>query len=198
MITVGNTLYARSGLLIDIDGIETVVLSVNSNVCGSGEITVAGIFVVALIFKLKKPVFKYGTPMAANTEITRGRQATEKVTPLIYLLLPSGFIDRSIDSAVIVHDITLYFLDDSRVDDWLVEDHYANVILLMNRLADYVIGSMRNYKGFGDDFQVTGSGHANWGVFKTLKGYIKKIFNINTSGVERSVSLPVYKNCFCK
>lgn len=196
-LTVENALYARQGLSITVDVTTTTILSATFSDCGNDSITVPGVFLGPEEFVLQRPVFLHGTPYATNSHLSKARQSGEAITPLIYLLEILESIDEGRQSPIETADLRLFFLDDAKIVDWLTDDHYQEVITQMDRLADFVIDEMQDYKGFLHDFSVRKINHANWGQYSNLKGYIQRIFNVNLSGVERRVNLPILKACNC-
>lgn len=197
VLTVENALFSREGLSISIDGTDTTIVSATFSECSTDTITVSGSFADCSEFVLQDPVYLHGTPYATNSHLSRARMAGERITPLIYLLEVLETRDDGRQSETVSADIRLFFVDDANVADWLTDDHYTEVITQMNRLADYVIAKAQEYSGFSHDFAVRGYSHANWGQYADLKGYIQRIFNVNLSGVERRLNLPILKDCNC-
>lgn len=182
-LVVDNALYARQGLNANIGGTDYPIVDADYL---ANAITVNGVIALATSYTLDPPIFLHGTPMMTNSHFTRAKQIKERMTPLIYLLEIIDREDDGLSSIVEKVSLRMFFLDDARVD-WLTDDHYSEVIIPMDNLAELVQSAMYEYpsKFVPDSFTVKKVDHVNFGEYRTLKGHLQSIFDARLSGVER-------------
>jgi len=197
-LVLDRVLYAREGLQLQIDNVPYTIVSVDYS---TNTIVLEG--VIAMITDqavlLDAPIFLHGTPYMTNRHFTRAKQVKERMTPLIYLLEIINREDEGLESIVERMDLRMFFLDDARAD-WLTNDHYSEVIIPMDNLAEYVQEQMYNYiaQFVPNTFSIRKTDHVNFGEYKTLKGHLQSIFDARLSGVERLFrSFSINKPCDC-
>ena len=193
-ITVYDTLHARPLGTITIDGADYTVVSV----VNGASITYTGAIPVIMSYALASPFYFHGTPIMINEHLSQIKDDRNKL-PMVYLLEimrenfdtdPESAIDRT-------SDITLFFMDISRFEQWTTDQHYTNAINPMRNLAQSFIDSVDNKNGVGKFANYTTISHANFGIYFTNQGHQTPIFNEKISGVELQISLPFRKDCIC-
>lgn len=195
--TIGadSILYARQGLEVSIDGTPYQILTADYS---TNTFTVSGVIPTAVVWQLDRPIFLHGTPYLTNTHFTRAKQAQERMTPLIYLLEIINRRDQGRQFDTEEADLLMFFLDDADAGNWLTDDHYSEVIIPMDNLAEFVQANMQDYSRFVGDFETQKVDHVNFGQYVNLKGHLQSIFDAKLSGVERRFnSLPIFKDCCC-
>lgn len=194
-IIADRVLYAREGLNLTIDGTSYPIISVDYQ---HKTIVISGVVEEGNWFDLDPPVFLHGTPYMTNSHFTKAKQIQERMTPLIYLLEIINRNDRGRQFDVEECDLLMFFLDDADASNWLTDDHYSEVIIPMDNLAEYVQSEMEDYRKFVGDFSTRKVDHVNFGQYVDLKGHLQSIFDAKLSGVERKFNaLPIFKDCKC-
>lgn len=121
--------------------------------------------------------------------------------PFVWLVEPFVATENKSPMSIIESepDLTILFLDNANPQDWVTTDHYSNVIIPMNELADAFEAKLRATRSiFGRITSWRKVNHANFGSEST-NGHIQSILNEKTSGVEVRFSVEIYKclNCNC-
>lgn len=186
-LIVENTFHARTGMVLDVDGLPFTILSV----VFATSITVSGLPAVPFNYTVPLPFYFHGTPIATNNQIS-GANHVDKV-PMIYLHEILKEKDKDIFSAVKRDsDVRLFFLDSANFTDWSTDDHYSKLLLGLNALVDaFESQAKKSNLFFLDETEFSRVNHVKWGTFQDSKGHIKNIFNEKLTGVELSLTLPL-------
>ena len=189
-----DTLHARPLGTITIDGADYKVVSVVNGV----SITYTGSIPAVQTYTLNPPFYFHGTPTMINQHLTNIVDDRNKF-PMVYLLeiLRENFDNDPVSAIDRVSDVTLFFMDISRYEQWTTDQHYANAINPMRNLAQSFVDSVNNANGVGKFTNYTIIPWANFGINSIFKGNDTPIFNEKISGVELQVSLPFKRSLFC-
>lgn len=149
------------------------------------------------VLTLRSPQFLFGTHYSANNEyVLKGNDNRVKL-PLIWLVetIRETEFDRT-KSLERKSDLRLYFLDDNNPKQYLNADYRANVVTPMLGLKDEFIKVVQSNVLFDllGDWQIrpiTRFGNED------EKGSFENILDDNLSGVELTISLPIFKNKNC-
>lgn len=191
-LNVNKTYHVRAGMTIEVDAAEYQVVSVVLDT----SIAVSGVIIDPVAFAVPPPFFFHGTPSSINNQIN-GEEEDNKI-PMIYLYEILREKDFNINSNIKRDaDLRLFFLDNANFSDWTTDDHYSKRVEGLNSLVDEFIeqiGVFKKFYLFETDF--TRINHIKWGLFKDNKGYEKRIFDDDLTGVELSFTLRI-KRCGC-
>lgn len=180
---------------------EYKVISISQN----GNVTLklpTGVTSIAKreIFDIKEPKFIFGSKINANNEYNlRGKDNRTKL-PLCWLVESINETEYNLKSSK-ERDVTLrfYLLDDNNPSQYLTSDYRLNVVTPMIALKDEIKRVIENNVLFElpnayNTRTITRFGNEN------ESGVFENIIDDNLSGVELSVTLPIYKsgkNCKC-
>jgi hypothetical protein len=190
-----KTYWLKAQDTITIDSVEYEVTDVNRDT----DVTVKATSVPnGLSFYLDAPSFYHGTIIQTNQELSQDNKDVSERSPMAYLLrdLEETFYsdDNVLDRTT---SIRLFFLHDTNFQDYTTELADEETLEPMRSMAyffveevlkkssqiarfdDYVI---RDYLRFGRE---------------NASGYTENIFNDNFSGVELSITLPIYQRYLC-
>ena len=186
-ITVSNLYHSRAGLLINIDLTDYTIVSVDQDL---KTITVEGVIADPVTAVLSTPVYRHGTPRAANEELSILTGQSLERTPLIYLFerIIEEF-DTNLESVIEkTVGITIVFLDDYNHTDWTTDDHYTNIIIPQRRLLDVFVATLKDHPTVGLINSQQIINQVKFGVEATNKGSVDSIFNILVSGPQLNIN----------
>lgn len=140
--------------------------------------------------------FFHGTPRAISSQLDRIKEDS-LIFPLAYVYeRRREVLNPSTDGIYMAADFRLFILDVAKSEQWVTAEHYDNVIDGIERLVFRIKKRLDN--GNNRFYQQNESyeliHHADWGVFATDKGNLKRIFNSRTSGTEMNFTLNI-KQC---
>lgn len=205
-LIVENTFHARDGLLIQVDGFSYEVVRVDY--CQEA-ITINAVLVEAEIVIIPTPFFIHGTYRKTNNELNALLDESEKV-PMIYL---HEVIDErwgNFESSIDVTASFRFFLLDSSPQNGIdplsgnplentktTQSQYANIIQPLSKLFEAIRQGIRDYGRFGEIDYIDKQNHVEWGVYTQNKGHERKLFDMDLTGMNCFVRLPIYKcnNC---
>ena len=194
-ILVSNTYHLRKGMPVLIDDVGYKITDVQQD----SVITVLGEIDKPKKYRAPSLVYFHGTPVMTNNHIAEATEAQK--TPMVYLYEilrekfhgPNSGLDRT-------SSIRLFFLDSANFEDWETEDHYTNRLYGLNSLVEFFREQAVKYECkfhlFDVSFDVIN--HTRFGVFTSMKGHEKRIFDEDLTGVELSFELPIKKCLNCK
>lgn len=189
-----KTFHARVKSIVTIGGNDYTVTAFNNNV----NITVtAAPAPVGVTYTIAHPFYFHDTPTSHN--ITLANTDKSAKYPMIWVreVIKDTF-DNDISSTIERNsNLRLYFLDNSNLEDWNTDEHYAEITNPMLNLFEEFKIHVNNYKFFGrpDDFEVTY--HNRFGQYEDKKGHVKQFFNDNLSGIEIIFALPIKNTLLC-
>ena len=176
-----------------------------SSIAQDGKVTLVfpnGVISIAkrTVFTIKEPKFLFGTRINANNEYRlRGKDNRTKL-PLCWLVESINETEYNVKSSK-ERDVTLriYLLDDNNPTQYLTEDYRLNVVSPMLALKDEVKRVIENNVLFELPTSYSVRTITRFGN-ENESGSFENIIEDNLSGVELSVTLPIYKsgkNCNC-
>jgi len=176
-----------------------------TSIAQNGDITLKlPIGVISIIkrekFTIKEPKFLFGTRVNANNEYRlRGKDNRTKL-PLCWLVESINETEYNLKSSK-ERDVTLriYLLDDNNPTQYLTSDYRLNVVTPMLALKDEIKRVIENNVLFELPNAYNTRTITRFGN-ETESGVFENIIDDNLSGVELSVTLPIYKsgkNCNC-
>lgn len=205
VLSVCNTYYLNAcDKFITIDGIEYEItdFTINSSLTLVPQDDAATLVDPATTdFIIPAPRFYSGTPKATSEEKTadeaNGGDNDELVQgPIVWILevldiLPPEDINKSVVRST-MSGVNIFFLDDTRYQDWNTEDHRTNVINPQKNEWEFV------FKGFdklvGEFFGELEKGrireHADFGKYIIDKGYKGTILTERLSGIQVTWDIP--------
>ncbi len=193
-ITVEDSFFARTDLVVYLDGFPYTVKSFDSKL---NQLVFDTELAPITTLTLSNPFFFHGTPYMTNIELTK-IQKTDSKFPMIYLyeIVREDIRNEEKDGLAEIADIRLFFLDNANFRDWDTDKHYTNSIRPQRKLVDEFILQMNKYKMFDRSDNITLINHVNFGQFVDKKGHLQSIFNEKTSGIELQIKLRI-RDCNC-
>jgi hypothetical protein len=195
-LTTSNTFYLNIGKKITIDSVSYIITDFVLNESITVKPRTGTTPVTVLEFEIDPPTFRHGTPKAINNEHTKGNNY-----PFIWLVefLDADYNDNFDARVKAVLDLNMLFLTDVNYEDWLVEDHYTNVIYPMANEVSFFIKTIQSRQDlFGEIQNHTVTNHVNFGEYIIDKGYETQIISDQLSGCQLKLSLPyVVDVCDC-
>lgn len=176
-ITIGSTAY----------NVDSLVKNTSVTVTTTDDLSAATSFTVAA------PYFFNGTKIATNKK--RRNKNSWEMCPFIWIAEP--FVtNETKDRMSIVEaepNLTVFFLDNSRADDWDTTQVYSNVIDPLVSLVDEFYNKIRKTRSEFKD--VTGWRVVKHAVFgkESDNGAISSIFNDKLAGIEVNFSVQILK-----
>lgn len=182
-----DTFWLRPFKTITIDGKQYQITDfvINESITIKDVTLAAGIPTV-MSFPIPAPNFFHGTPVMMNNEHSRNKAAKDK-TPFIWLqeVLEETAIDDRRSAFGRTSSPRIFFMDQSKLDDWTSEQHKVNAIEPARQMTELFFANIRADRSmFGEIKNYKSTNRANWGKFLADKGNIKLLVNQNVSGVE--------------
>lgn len=148
-------------------------------------------------FTIPAPLFRHGTPGAINTELDK----LKGETPFVWLfeVIREKFNGDPLSPIERETPVRLFIFDDARPEDWHTEDHYNNVIRPLRQFFDRLVSQVIAEPGLFDkltSYEIINL--PDWGQFNSSKGFVKKIFDKEWSGIELNTTLKIFKQQNCK
>lgn len=152
------------------------------------------------IFTIKEPIFLFGTKINANNEYKLKGPDSRLKLPLCWLVESISETEYSIkESKERDSSVRFYFLDDNNPNQYLTNDYRLNVVAPMIALKDEVKRVIESNVLFELPNSYSIRTITRFGT-EQEQGAFENILDENLSGVELSVTLPIYKsgkNCKC-
>lgn len=190
LITLENSYYGRVKMIVDIDGnSHEILISDQAN----NQITVASDLSTAQLVTFPGLHYFHGTVYATNNHIVNKKRDTK--VPMAYLHEIIREKDRGKMGSSVEAPLRMFFLDQSNLADWNTNDHYSKVITGMKKVVTAFKDHLFDQPEVIDtDVEYTEVNHANFGIFRDMKGHEKRIFDDNLSGIELNFTI-VIKKC---
>ena len=192
-ITVGNVFHSRAGLVVDIDGADYTVISVEYD---TNTLIVEGLIADPLLLTVPIPYFFHGTFMKLNNELDEVLSIDDKV-PMFYLheVIREKKHNPTFSGLDRTSDIRLFLMDKSPENGDTTANQYADIIVPLSRLADYFTSQLYTAYQFGDIDDIEQVNHVEWGTYQDSKGHLKRFFDANLTGIAFSFALPILICC---
>lgn len=148
------------------------------------------------IVEISAPKFHHGTIKAVSSELNK--LSSRDYLPMIYLyeILQENRNRDNENPISREPELSIFFLEEANFKNWLTEDHYTEVIKPMDNLAERFIDLIQNDSFFGSieeqDYTITP--HAKFG-WSDRNGHLRNMFDINLSGVELKIKIPIQRSC---
>lgn len=193
---------SKEDFSVTIDGNDFPVVSIVAN----ESITIEGACPVVDSFEVYPPFFFHGTVSDTNSQLNNISNDDADKTPMSYLYEP--FVENMQDqesSLEMISPIRIFFLSYADMKSWFTPEHYNETIIPMKNLArgfEQAIHDSELIDTLGEYSRIS---RVKFGVprnrsQKDSKGYEKARFDMELSGVEILLSLPIKKNranCDC-
>ena len=146
-------------------------------------------------FIIPTPNWYHGTPNRATSENKDDQKVPKYQGPMIWLwewvdILPPENRDESTVRSTMT-GARIFFLDDCEQENWNVNDHYAEVIDVMENEMWFIYDSlMERLDIFGEIDHPQRRNHADFGKYVQTKGYEETILVGRLSGVQATFDLP--------
>lgn len=195
-LTTSNTFYLNIGKKITINSVSYIITDFVLNESITVKPRTGTTAPNVTEFEIDPPTFRHGTPKAINNEHNKDNNY-----PFIWLVefLDADYNDNFDARVKAVLDLNMLFLTDVNYEDWLVEDHYTNVIYPMANEVSFFIKTVKARQDlFGEIENHTVTNHVNFGEYIIDKGYENQIISDQLSGCQLKLSLPyVVDVCDC-
>lgn len=173
------------------------ITAITEQVDGTWHIAIAGNGIDQdLPFTLDLPQFMHGTRTAVNQELNSKPDSFDK-WPMCYLyeVIEEKFFKEDSSAFERETDLLLFFLDESKKEEWTTTCHYDQVIEPMANLAHlFASQAEEGCAEIADSYSLVY--HANFGNYDR-KGHYEKIFSNNLSGVALKIKLKIETNSPC-
>ena len=191
-IDTTDTKYAHPPKTIDIGGNDYKITSFTQD---QNLIVTGDSLPVATEITLPIPKYWHGTLIATNVERANiPNQSNE--TPFVYFAETFTEDYNGMDSGLVDIPIQLFFLDESRYDQYETGSFYSDIINPMRALCEDTINRMYKDKNiqFIDDIRITNN--TKFATFIADRGLEQNLFSEELTGVELRCTLRVrQKSC---
>ena len=141
--------------------------------------------------------YQSGTPLDVNAEWLQINLTSESKLPLFWLYLPvveTNFkngqgLDRE-------SEIRLYIIEQTNMTDFLVNDHFTNVVKYLWAYYEAFFEALKKDKSFANIESVETRELYRFGS-ETEQGFESNIIDANLSALECRFTLPIRKNSKC-
>jgi len=188
-----DPLFSRAGLIMNVDGVDLEIVSVNNVLC---TVTVTGVIANPVLATLQKPKYFHNTPIANNAHVSF-LEGVDKF-PYIYLVqvIDEEFVvdvTSSTDENVV---LLFYFIDEHDFRNNDTDDDYATVIPQLRRLVDKFVTDIQlqpRVNKFVANYII--SDFVKFGESTANRGALNSMFNDRTSAIQLQITLPLRNNC---
>ena len=150
------------------------------------------------ILTIKQPTFLAGTKIAVNGEWLNLDNDTRNKLPLIWLLESIEEQEFGIKSAIERKSkIRVLFLDDNNPKQYLVKDFRKNTVIPMLNLKDSFNDAVNKNHLFDYIESWNSKPFTRLGI-ENENGTLKNILDVDLSGTQLDITLPIYKRKECK
>lgn len=149
------------------------------------------------IILTKEFYFQAGTPLDVDAEWLQKNITSEAKLPLFWLVLPASEDNfRNGQGLERESQIRLYILEQTNMTDYLVDDHYSQVIKYLWEYYDAFFESIKKDKSFANINLDTTRELYRFGS-ENESGFEQNVIDANLSAIETRFTLPIRKGASC-